>query len=89
MWRCFIDERDHFSCATELSRRELSQAMEREISIVMRTDKSNSRVSARLLYRTPDNRPYDVAVLQVVNLRDVDPSLEAMQLSRAPILKGE
>jgi len=54
----------------------------------MRTDKSSSRVSAKLLYKTPDNQPYDVAVLRV-NPRDVDPSLEAVQLSRAPILKGE
>lgn len=55
---------------------------------MMRPDKPNSRVRARLLYRTPDNQPYDVALLRV-DLRDMDPSLRPVRLSRAPILKGK
>lgn len=66
----------------------VAEASEREISIVMRPDKLNSRVEAKLLYRTPANQPYDVAVLRV-NPRDVDPSLRPVRLSHAAILKGE
>lgn len=66
----------------------VAEAPEREISIVMRPDKPNSRVRARLLYRTLDNQPYDVALLRV-DLRDMDSSLRPVRLSHAPILKGE
>nr|XP_012221369.1 PREDICTED: peroxisomal leader peptide-processing protease-like [Linepithema humile]XP_012221370.1 PREDICTED: peroxisomal leader peptide-processing protease-like [Linepithema humile] len=66
----------------------VAEAPEREISIVMNTDKPNLRMRAKLLYRTPEDQPYDVAVLKV-DLRDLDPSLRSVQLSRAPILKGE
>lgn len=55
---------------------------------MMRPDKPNSRVRARLLYRTPDNQPYDVALLRV-DLRDMDSSLRPVRLSHAPILKGK
>jgi len=54
----------------------------------MRPDKSNSRVRARLLYRTPENQPYDVAVLRV-DPQDIDSSLKSIRLSHAPILKGK
>lgn len=54
----------------------------------MRSDKPNSRVQAKLLYKTPENQPYDVAVLRV-DPRDVDPSLRSIQLSHAPISKGK
>jgi len=55
---------------------------------VMNTDKPNSRVRTKLLYRTPEDRPYDVAVLRV-DPEDLDPSLRSIQLSHAPILKGK
>ncbi|KAL6263788.1 hypothetical protein P5V15_003871 [Pogonomyrmex californicus] len=66
----------------------VAEAPEREISIVMRTNEPNSRVNAKLLYRTPENQPYDIAVLKV-DSQDVDPSLRPIRLSDAPILKGE
>lgn len=66
----------------------VAEAPEREISIVMRAGKSSSRVLARLLYRTLDDQPYDVAILQV-NAQDIDPSLKAVRLSSVPALKGE
>lgn len=53
----------------------------------MRAGKSSSRVLARLLYRTLDDQPYDVAILQV-NAQDIDPSLKAVRLSSVPALKG-
>ncbi|XP_077276700.1 peroxisomal leader peptide-processing protease-like [Temnothorax americanus] len=66
----------------------VAEAPEREISIVMRPDKPNLRVRARLVYRTPENQPYDVAVLRV-NPQHMDPSVRSIRLSDAPILKGE
>ncbi|XP_029172802.1 peroxisomal leader peptide-processing protease [Nylanderia fulva] len=66
----------------------VSEAPEREISIEMSRDQTNSRAWAKLLYRTPENQPYDVAVLRV-NPQDVDPSLQSIRLSRAPVVKGE
>ncbi|XP_012535352.1 peroxisomal leader peptide-processing protease [Monomorium pharaonis] len=66
----------------------VAEAPEREVSIVMKPDKSNSRVQAKLLYRTPKNQPYDIAVLKV-DPQAVDPSLRSVRLSEAPILKGE
>lgn len=54
----------------------------------MRTDKPNSRVRAKLLYRTSENQPYDVAVLRV-DPQHVDSSLKPVRLSDAPILKGK
>ncbi|XP_020287499.1 peroxisomal leader peptide-processing protease-like [Pseudomyrmex gracilis] len=66
----------------------VSEAPEREISIVMGTNNSNSRVRAKLVYRTSENQPYDVAVLRV-NPRDVDPSLRSVRLTDTPIVKGE
>jgi len=53
----------------------------------MRPDKPNSRVEAKLLYKTPENQPYDVAVLRV-DPQAVDSSLRSVRLSRAAILKG-
>lgn len=64
------------------------QAPEREISIVMRPDKPNPCAQAKLLYRTPKNQPYDVAVLRV-DPQNVDSSIRSVRLSQAPILKGE
>ncbi|XP_050454927.1 peroxisomal leader peptide-processing protease [Cataglyphis hispanica] len=66
----------------------VAEAPEREVSIVMSTDQTNSRTWAKLLYRTPKNQPYDVAVLRV-NPQDIDPLLKSIRLSRAPIVKGE
>ncbi|KAM0726759.1 Peroxisomal leader peptide-processing protease [Formica fusca] len=66
----------------------VAEAPEREISIVMNTDQTNSRTWAKLLYRTPENQPYDVAVLKV-NPQDMDPLLKSIRLSRAAIVKGE
>ncbi|KAL0109758.1 hypothetical protein PUN28_013430 [Cardiocondyla obscurior] len=66
----------------------VAEAPEREISIVMKPNKLNSRVEAKLLYKTSKNQLYDVAVLRV-NPQDVDFSLRPVQFSRAPILKGE
>ncbi|KYN03642.1 Peroxisomal leader peptide-processing protease [Cyphomyrmex costatus] len=65
----------------------IAEAPEREISVVMRPDKANSCIRAKLLYRTPENQPYDVAVLRV-DPQDVDPSLRSVRLSRTAILKG-
>ncbi|GAB1860434.1 Peroxisomal leader peptide-processing protease [Camponotus japonicus] len=66
----------------------VTEAPEREISIVMTTDQTNSRTWAKLMYRTPENQPYDVAVLRV-NPQDMDPSLRPLRLSRDPVVKGE
>lgn len=66
----------------------VAEVPEREISIVMRPYKPNLRVQAKLLYRTPENQPYDVAVLRV-DPQNVDPLLKSVRLSQAPILKGE
>lgn len=54
----------------------------------MTTDQTNSRTWAKLLYRTPENQPYDVAVLRV-NPQDMDPSLRPLRLSRVPVVKGK
>lgn len=54
----------------------------------MTADQTNSRTWAKLLYRTPENQPYDVAVLRV-NPQDVDPSLRSLRLSRVPVVKGK
>lgn len=54
----------------------------------MNTDQTNSRTWAKLLYRTPENQPYDVAVLRV-NPQDMDPLLKSIRLSRAAIVKGK
>ncbi|KYQ51700.1 Peroxisomal leader peptide-processing protease [Trachymyrmex zeteki] len=66
----------------------VAEAPEREISIIMRPDKTNSCIRAKLLYRTPENQPYDIAVLRV-DPQDVDPSLRSARLSHTAILKGE
>ncbi|XP_011334557.2 peroxisomal leader peptide-processing protease isoform X1 [Ooceraea biroi] len=66
----------------------VEEAPGREISIVTRADKSISRVPAKLLYKTPDCQPYDVAILQV-NPEDMDPSLKVIRLSHDPVLEGE
>ncbi|XP_072743113.1 peroxisomal leader peptide-processing protease-like isoform X2 [Anoplolepis gracilipes] len=66
----------------------VAEAPEREISIVMSTDQTNSRTWAKLLYRTPENQPYDVAILRV-KPQDIDPLLRSIRLSRAPVVKGE
>lgn len=55
---------------------------------MVNTDKPDSRLQAKLLYRTPEDQPYDVAVLKV-DPRNLDPSLKSVQLSHAPILKGK
>lgn len=54
----------------------------------MTTDQTNSRTWAKLMYRTPENQPYDVAVLRV-NPQDMDPSLRPLRLSRIPVVKGK
>ncbi|XP_012058182.1 PREDICTED: peroxisomal leader peptide-processing protease-like [Atta cephalotes] len=67
----------------------VAEASEREISIIMRPDKTNSCIRAKLLYRTPENQPYDIAVLRM-DPQDVDPSLKSVRLSHTAILnKGE
>lgn len=48
----------------------------------------SSRVQSKLLYKTPDDQPYDVAVLRM-DPRNLDPSLKPVKLSHAPILKGK
>jgi len=40
------------------------------------------------LYRTPENQPYDIAVLRM-DPQDVDPSLKSVRLSHTAILKGK
>lgn len=65
----------------------MRQASEREISITVFKDVVQSRMPAKLLFRNTNATPYDIAVLKV-NPRKLDPSLEPVQFSDAPIMQG-
>lgn len=61
-----------------------------EISIVIFRDVKGdlySRMPAKLLFKTPQKLPYDVALLRV-KPSELDPSLEPIQFSDAPISQG-
>ncbi|XP_032667620.1 peroxisomal leader peptide-processing protease [Odontomachus brunneus] len=69
----------------------VEQAPQTQISvIVFRVSKDNPylNMTAELLFRSPKNIPYDVAVLKV-KPSELDPSLEPIQFSDAPIMPGE
>ncbi|XP_014482551.1 PREDICTED: peroxisomal leader peptide-processing protease [Dinoponera quadriceps] len=66
----------------------IEEAPEMEISIVIFRGGRYSRVPAKLLFSNTEMLPYDVAVLRVEPSM-LDPSLEPVQFSDAPIVQGE
>lgn len=59
----------------------------------MMTKKKNKKehaspTRAKLVYRTPDNKPYDVAVLRV-NPEEVDPSLRSIYIQGTSVSRGD
>ncbi|XP_011137374.1 peroxisomal leader peptide-processing protease isoform X2 [Harpegnathos saltator] len=60
----------------------------KEIAIIVFKEGQYSRVPTKLLFNNPKALPYDVAVLKV-DPSELDPSLEPVQLSDAPIAQGE
>ncbi|XP_033221373.1 peroxisomal leader peptide-processing protease [Belonocnema kinseyi] len=67
------------------------EAPDSGIKVMLRRDDENKSISptwARLVYRTPDDKPYDVAVLRV-NPKEVDPSLRAIVIQGVSAHRGE
>lgn len=67
------------------------QAPDSGIRVMLRRDDDNKSISptwARLVYRTPDDKPYDVAVLRV-NPKEVDPSLRAIDIQGVSAHRGK
>ncbi|XP_076629543.1 peroxisomal leader peptide-processing protease-like [Colletes latitarsis] len=70
----------------------VSQEQERtiELATYIKSGEGKSEwfARAKLIYKTPDNRPYDIAVLRI-DSRSKQPSLKAINLASGPANKGE
>ncbi|XP_078038167.1 peroxisomal leader peptide-processing protease-like isoform X2 [Augochlora pura] len=51
-------------------------------------NKSEWTAKAKLIYKTPDNKPYDIAVLKM-DLKCKETSMKAIKLSDRPVMNGE
>ncbi|XP_051175019.1 peroxisomal leader peptide-processing protease isoform X2 [Leptopilina boulardi] len=65
-----------------------------DIKVMLNRDENKNKkkhaspTRAKLVYRTPDNKPYDVAVLRV-NPEEVDPSLRSIYIQGTSVSRGE
>ncbi|XP_033330487.1 peroxisomal leader peptide-processing protease [Megalopta genalis] len=56
--------------------------------IASRRNKSEWTAEAKLIYKTPDNKPYDIAVLKM-DLKCKETSMKAIKLADRPVMNGE
>ncbi|KAG7199555.1 hypothetical protein KM043_014166 [Ampulex compressa] len=66
----------------------VNEEPEQEIRITLRKGSTDFSTGAKLVYRTPENHPYDVAVLKV-NPAELDRSLKPIKLADEPAIRGE
>ncbi|XP_076282751.1 peroxisomal leader peptide-processing protease-like isoform X2 [Lasioglossum baleicum] len=70
----------------------VAAAPERKIELVSyiasRADKSEWTARAKLIYKTPGNKPYDIAVLKI-DLKCTETSMKAIKLADRPAVNGE
>ncbi|XP_076640610.1 peroxisomal leader peptide-processing protease-like isoform X2 [Halictus rubicundus] len=69
----------------------VATAPERKIELVSyiasRTEKSEWSARAKLIYKTPANKPYDIAVLKI-DIKCTETSMKAIKLANRPAVNG-